>query len=127
MASAPAPAAGNSPHRRESARLRVCIPGQLILLDGTFDCALDDISQGGARVICDAPLAQDDSGVLQCQRLDVFFDVAWAERQAFGLKFAEPVSLGTIRSIRWFNDQYRDQYERELREMVRDWVAGRTD
>ena len=126
MANVPAKPSKVEPHRRESARLRVCVPGQLILLEGTFDCALDDISQGGARVLCNAPLAQGHSGVLQCQQLDVFFDVAWADRHAFGLHFAEPVALGTIRSIRWFNDRDRDRYERELLAMVQGRVAGRT-
>lgn len=124
MASAQLLPRDDEPHRRSSARLRVCIPGILILLDGTFDCALEDISQGGARVICDAPLAKGNSGVLRCQQLEAFFDVAWQAGKQYGLQFDEPASIGVIRAIRWYNDHYREQSEAELRRMVRQWVAG---
>ena len=114
-----------APQRRERERLRVCIPGRLILLDATFECAIEDISQYGARVIIDAPLAPGESGVLQTQRLDVFFDVAWTERGGAGLQFAEPVSQGMIRSVRWFNDWYGEQFAVELRGVLSDWAADR--
>lgn len=124
MASAPLTPQEPSPHRRSDARLRVCIPAKLILLDGTFDCALEDISQGGARVICDAPLAKGHSGVLICQRLEAFFDVAWQDGKQYGLQFEAPAGVGVIRSIRWYNDHFREQAEAEIRRMVRQWVSG---
>lgn len=111
--------------RRKTSRLSLCIPGRLIMRDATFDCAIEDISQEGAQVTCTVPLVPGECGILQSQRLDVFFDVVWSDRDRQGLKFAEPVSEGMIRSVRWFNDWYREQMAQDLRKVLRGGAGGR--
>ncbi|MCP5397308.1 MAG: PilZ domain-containing protein [Sphingomonadaceae bacterium] len=126
MASAPRPPPEAPPHRRAAARLRVCIPGKLILLGGEYDCALEDVSLTGARVVSDAPMTKDQQGILQCTPLEVLFTTRWVHGKAAGLEFEEEVGLGTIRMLRWHNDRYRETHDAELRDMMQDWVAGKT-
>lgn len=112
--------------RRRSERLTVCLPGKLILLDGEFDCALEDISQTGARIITDAPLHMGRRGILSCSPLEAVFAVVWTRGQNAGLEFEEEEALGTIRLLRWHNDRDRQRHDAALRDMVQKWgSAGR--
>ena len=110
--------------RRRSERLTVCLPGKLVLLDGEFDCALEDVSQSGARIITDAPLATGRRGILSCSPLEAVFAVVWTRGQYAGLEFEEEESLGTIRLLRWHNDRDRQRHDATLRAMVQKWGSG---
>lgn len=110
--------------RRRSERLTVCLPAKLILLDGEFDCALEDISQTGARIITDAPLHMGRRGILSCSPLESVFAVVWTRGQNAGLEFEEEESLGTIRLLRWHNDRDRQRHDAALRDMVQKWGSG---
>ncbi|MCL4673050.1 MAG: PilZ domain-containing protein [Sphingomonadaceae bacterium] len=110
--------------RRRSERLTVCLPGKLVLLDGEFDCALEDISQTGARIISDAPLHMGRRGILSCSPMEAVFAVVWTKGQYAGLEFEEEESLGTIRMLRWHNDRDRQRHDSALRDMVQKWGSG---
>jgi len=110
--------------RRASKRLQVFLPAKLELMDGEFDCAIEDISQTGARLIADAPLRKDQIGVLRCQRLDALFRVVWTSANTAGIEFDEPISLGMVRLLRWDNDVNRAVHDAKLRAMVRGWTGA---
>lgn len=110
--------------RRRSERLTVCLPAKLVLLDGEFDCALEDVSQTGARIITDAPLHMGRRGILSCSPLEAVFSVVWTKGQYAGLEFEEEEALGTIRMLRWHNDRDRQRHDAALREMVQKWGSG---
>lgn len=122
------PASGDStafpPARRQAERLSVLLPAKLTLLDGEFDCAIEDVSQTGARIITDATLRTGQQGILLCHPLDALFSVVWTDGKAAGLEFDEEATLGTIRTLRWDNDLHRQRYDAELRKMVQDWDTG---
>lgn len=118
---APAPSLEHALGRRQTERLTVCLPGTLTLMDGEFDCALEDISQTGARVITDAPLHTGRRGILSCSPLDTVFAVVWTRGRLAGLEFEEAEPLGTIRLLRWHNDRDRERHDAALRAMVQRW------
>ncbi|MCB2083965.1 MAG: PilZ domain-containing protein [Sphingomonadaceae bacterium] len=128
MASAPLPFDGPDPDmpatlgRRSAERFKVLVPARLVLLAGEFECALEDISTSGARIITDVPLRTGNQGILRCSPLDVLFLVCWTEGKSAGLQFDEEASLGTIRQLRWNNDCYRGHHDEELRRMLQGWM-----
>lgn len=130
MASLPHPSPAAQPElsgalgRRRNERLTVCLPGKLVLLDGEFDCALEDVSQSGARIITDAPLAIGRRGILSCSPLEAVFAVVWTRSRFAGLEFEEEAALGTIRLLRWHNDRDRERHDAMLRKMVQKWGSG---
>jgi len=111
-------------NRRTADRFRVLMPGTLTILDGVFDCAIEDVSATGARFISDVPFKQGQEGILLCQPLEVLFSVAWTDRKTVGVKFEEEVPVGVIRTLRWHNDRFRDQHNAELKEIIEDWASG---
>ncbi|MDA7788015.1 PilZ domain-containing protein [Sphingomonadaceae bacterium] len=115
---------GTVPTRRDAKRLRVLLPGKLIILGGVYDCAIEDVSQTGARLIADVDLAIGQQGILQCHPLDELFSVVWTDGKSAGIQFDEEVALGAVRTLRWHNDRYREQHDAELRDMVQDWATG---
>ena len=110
--------------RRAAARLRVYIPGKLILLDGNYDCTLEDISQTGVRVHCDAVARKGDEGVLHCMAHYVFCEVVRTGNSRIALQFEEEVSLSLVEDIRRKNDLHRKEHEDRFRTMAKQWVAG---
>ena len=110
--------------RRRSERLAICLPGKLILLDGEFDCALEDISQTGARIITDAPLHMGRRGILSCSPLEAVFAVVWTKGHYAGLEFEEEEALGMIRLLRWHNDRDRERHDAALHQLVQKWGSG---
>lgn len=116
---------GYDPNLRIAERLRVLLPGKLTILDGNYDCAIEDISQTGARLIADVPLRINQQGILQCYPLDELFLVVWTDGKSVGIQFDDQVALGTIRALRWHNDRFRERHDTKLREIVQDWATGK--
>lgn len=110
--------------RRRKERLSVCLPGKLTLMDGEFDCALEDVSQTGARIITTAPLHMGRRGILSCSPLQAVFAVVWTKGRYAGLEFEEEERLGTIRLLRWHNDRDREHHDAHLRQIVQRWGRG---
>ena len=114
----------NGIERRAAERLRVLLPGTLILLDGEYDCAIEDISVSGARIIADAALKKGREGILKCSPLEAFFSVVWTDGKTAGIQFEEEITLGTVRALRWHNDRFRSQHDADLRNIVQDWATS---
>ncbi len=119
---APECAIDASANRRGAERLAVLLPGTLTTLDGEFECAIEDISRTGARIVTDATLREGRECVLACSPLDELCMVAWTEGQAAGLEFTDEAALGTIRMLRWHNDRYHGQNAAAVGRMLRGWV-----
>lgn len=132
MASAPhlplaptqAPVLESNLGRRRKERLTVCLPGKLTLLDGEFDCALEDVSQTGARIITNAPLHMGRRGILSCSPMEAVFAVVWTKARYAGLEFEEEETLGNVRLLRWHNDRDRERHDAALRQIVQRWGSG---
>lgn len=130
MASMPHPDPASSGHvgpvvdRRKSARLSVLLPGTLTLLDGEFGCAIEDISQTGARIVTDARLRVGREALLRSSPLDELCSVAWVDGHAAGVQFVEEVPLGLIRQLRWHNDRNRAQHDADVRALLSGWMTG---
>lgn len=108
--------------RRGAVRLTVMIPGRLSLLSGDFDCAIEDISQTGARIVTNAKLRAGAECVLTSLPIDNLCTVVWTDGKAAGLEFIDEISLGAVRLVRWNNDRFRGQHDAALKKMVRGWV-----
>lgn len=121
--SAPVSEANFNPGR-SAERLSVLLPGKLTIFDGHYDCAIEDVSQTGARLIADVPLKIGQQGIMKCHPLDELFRVVWTDGKTAGIRFDTKVALGLVRTLRWHNDRYRKRHDAELSEIVQDWAAG---
>jgi hypothetical protein len=111
--------------RRASPRVRLCIPAQVLLIQGLENCLLDDLSQAGARVTIAAKLPSPGAGViLRAKGLEVFGTVVWAQGARFGLQFEEPLALHDVVNVRHFADAYVDHERAIQRRNARNFVQG---
>jgi hypothetical protein len=120
------PSCENDQHQsdlRAAERFRVLMPGSITLLDGVFDCAIEDVSHSGARFITDVPLQVGKEGILACPPLEVLFSVVWTDGKTAGIKFEEEIPVGTIRALRWHNDRFRNRHDAQLSEIVHEWAT----
>ncbi|MXP43967.1 PilZ domain-containing protein [Allopontixanthobacter sediminis] len=122
---AKAAATDNRTGRRAAARLRVTIPGRLILLGGSYTCEVGDISQTGARVHCEAAAVDPGAtGVLQCMGLDVLCCIVRRDGRCVGLAFEEDVSAEALQEIRQQHDRLSKVRVREDRIFAKRWATG---
>ncbi|WP_209347319.1 PilZ domain-containing protein [Pontixanthobacter sp. CEM42] len=115
------------PDQRAAERFRVLMPGSITLLDGVFNCAIEDISLSGARFITDVPLRKGQEGILLCSPLEVLFSVVWTDGNIAGVHFEEEITLGTVRTLRWHNDRFRNQHDAALLNLVQEWASETPD
>ena len=111
--------------RRTKARVRLCIPAQVLLIQGLEKCMLDDLSQSGARVTMAAKLPPPGAGViLRAKGLEVFGNVVWSQGARFGILFEGRLPLRDVVSLRNFADAYVD-HERAIQlRNARNFVQG---
>lgn len=94
------------------------------MLGGSHRCWLEDISQTGARVICQADISKGETGILQSMKIEVLCTVVRAGNDRFGLRFEEDVSAEAIQEMRRQNDHHRKTYISENRVHARRWATG---
>lgn len=94
------------------------------MLGSSHRCCLEDISQTGARVICQAAISKGETGILQSMDIDVLFKIVRAGHGRFGLQFEEEVSAEAIKEIRRQNDLHRKSFIGESRMYARSWATG---
>lgn len=111
--------------RRAKARLRLGIPGRLVLLDGYSSCLLDDLSQSGACLTIHPPPTAGNQGILQCVQLDVFCTIIWAGGGRCGVRFADQLDVQTLLTMRSFVDNFASHERAEHENRARDWVSGK--
>lgn len=112
--------------RRATPRVRLYIPAQVMLLEGLYNCLLDDMSQAGARVTIAAKLPPPGAGVvIRTKGVEVFGNVVWTQVARFGIVFEEPLALHEVVGLRHFADDYADEERRMQRRNARNFVQGR--
>ncbi len=110
--------------RRGAARLRVYFPGRLIMIGGTYPCWLEDISQTGARVICQADIRQGKTGIFQSMDIEVLCTIVRAGNGRLGLQFEEDVSAEAIQEMRRRHDHSPKGKLSEEKVYARRWATG---
>ncbi|MEI6642620.1 MAG: PilZ domain-containing protein [Novosphingobium sp.] len=106
--------------RRAMPRVRLCIPAQVLLLQGLQNCQLDDLSQTGASVTLAARMPEPGAGVvLKAKGLDIFGTVVWSEGARFGIAFEEPLPLHDVVNVRHFADSWAEHEAARQRRLVR--------
>ncbi|HQS70723.1 MAG: hypothetical protein B7Y36_12020 [Novosphingobium sp. 28-62-57] len=115
------------PGRRGDARVRLHLPARLVLLSGTQQCILEDLSVTGAAIIPQGPLpAPGASAILMCEHIEGFGMIRWARHGRCGLMFDEKMPLPNVIALRHVADSYEvTERERNL-ERARAWVQGRS-
>jgi hypothetical protein len=112
--------------RRNAARVRLALPGKVILITGHESCRLDDLSQTGAclTVAGPAPPIGDDA-VLMVNGVEAFGTVVWRRGASFGLCFEQRMAIGDVVHLRAFHDHFQNLEEQRQRRNARDFVQGR--
>lgn len=112
--------------RRQAARVRLALPGKVILITGQEPCLLDDLSQTGACVTVGgmAPPAGDDV-VLMVQGVEAFGSVVWRRDTRFGVLFEEPLAKDDVVRLRAIHDHFQMLELEQNRLRARDFVQGR--
>lgn len=115
--------------RRSSPRLHLSVPAKLLSVIETQDCLLVDVSQTGARIRLERPLAAGASGYLRAGPVEAF---ATAVRQTWigkgdginGLEFEVRLSKSEVLALRAYAEDYEMAERRAFLRQARDWIMG---
>lgn len=114
------------PGRRSNARLRLGIPGRLILTSGSRECLLNDISASGARVTVAEQPRSGGSAFLRFLEFEIFCEVKWVRGSQCGLLFADRIPRKDLVRLREFSDSFVEHDRAARARQTHDWVMGRT-
>lgn len=112
--------------RRKSSRLRLGLPGKVVMITGHEPCRLEDLSQTGACVTMTGmspPIG--DEVVLVAQGVEAFGDVVWRRGKRFGVLFERPLSRDELIRLRAVHDHFRMLEEQQALNRAREFVQGR--
>ncbi len=121
------PVANHSPTqvgRRGAARLRLSIAGKLVTIYETRRCIVANLSQSGAQISIETPLAVGNAAFLQCAGIDQFGTVVRAGKGINALEFETPLTLEQVLSVRDFADNSDELERQRLRDIARHWITG---
>lgn len=127
MSSNTCPSSENSIGRRSDARVRLCVPARLLLVDGNLKCVLIDLSRTGASVAVDtaAMPSRGSSAFLVVNGLEAFGTVVWIRGNRCGVHFDEKLALADVVAMREFADKHKPTDRAETERAARDFVQGR--
>jgi hypothetical protein len=118
--------AAGSPGRRQAARVRLALPGKVILITGHHACLLEDLSQTGARVtVSGTPPRVGDDVVLMVNGVEAFGTVVWQSGAGVGLCFEQPMAIDDVVRLRNIHDHYQLLEQQAERRRAREFVQGR--
>lgn len=83
-------------NRRNAGRALLAFPSKLALSEGNFNCVLEDISLGGARISCDRNIEFGRELWLKFDRFKVFGIIAWSYGREYGIEFEERIPKAII-------------------------------
>ena len=117
--------------RRTSPRLHLAIPARLMSIVETQNCVLLDISQTGARIRLERPLAAGSSGYLKVGPVEVFVTALRHTPNdgddgggINGLEFDLRLSKPQVLMLRAYAEDYELAERRAFRQQAQDWVMG---
>ena len=114
--------------RRAAARLRLSIPARFITICGTHDSILLDLSQTGARIALETPMAPGAAGYLRVAHLEIFGEAVRCKHGTHGgvngIAFDELLSHAAVLAVRHHAETLQQRDREALREQVRRWVTG---
>ena len=112
--------------RRKLSRVRLALPGKVIMISGHEKCLLEDLSQTGAGMTMagTAPPVGADV-VLMVQGVEAFGRVVWRRGPTFGVVFDEPVSREDVIRLRATHDHFQTLETEQNRRRAREFVQGR--
>ena len=117
---------GFSAGRRTAARVRLSLPGKVILVTGHDHCQLDDLSQTGACITVGGPAPQiGNSVVMMVQGVEGFGSVVWRRNSCFGMMFDEPIAKKDVVLLRAIHDHFQSLEIEQNRRRAREFVQGR--
>jgi len=114
--------------KRSAPRLRLSIPATLVSRYASHRCILIDVSNTGAQVGLEQPLAIEETAILQIGDLEPFGEVVRTIRRKTrginGLRFDPPLDPADVLEIRSYAENYQRDEMLALRAEVRMWVDG---
>ncbi len=99
-------------------------PGKLALSDGNFDCVLEDLSLGGARVSSDRAIEQGREVWLKFDRFEVFGTITWANGGQYGIEFEERLPKSVILEMQGYAVDFDDYEEYHSKIAAKAHVIG---
>lgn len=109
--------------RRDTPRLKLQIPAQVMTLSGPEPVLLLDLSQTGARIACRAKPAFK-RGVLHWMNFECYGEVVWVKEQICALRFDPEIDLDVVLATR---TDAPDEWQRQsdnIIEAARHWASG---
>jgi PilZ domain len=110
--------------RRANARVRLGIPGKLLLLGSNADCLIDNLSRSGARLSMPEPPGTGECAILQCDGLEAFCTVIRVEARACAVAFTPPLDQRNVCAMRTLADHYAEHLRTRIEGRARDWISG---
>ncbi|WP_298468199.1 PilZ domain-containing protein [uncultured Erythrobacter sp.] len=110
--------------RRAAARLRLSMPAKLVTIYETRPCIILNLSQTGARLGLENPLALGDAAFLQCASIDHFANVVRSQKGTNALEFEVPLTHDQVLAIRTVAENFDELERRDFRQIARDWITG---
>ena len=112
--------------RRQAARVRLALPGHVVLVTGHEPCQLEDLSQTGACVTMAGTVpAVGDDALLKVQGVEAFGSVVWRRGASFGLLFDALLPKDDVIRLRAVHDHFQTLEIEQNRRRARDFVHGR--
>ena len=112
--------------RRQVARVRLALPGKVILITGHEQCQLDDLSQtGGCITVAGAAPPIGADAVLLVQGVEAFGSVVWRSGSRFGMAFDQRLAKDDVIRLRAIHDHFQTLQQEQSRRRARDFVQGR--
>lgn len=110
--------------RRRNGRARLGIPAHIETVAGMHPCKVVDLSCGGAKVSCAAPLRIGRSVRLRLADEDVFADIVWSRAPHAGLLFERALAESIIIRLRLDAPAILQEEEHRVQQYAREWVQG---
>lgn len=111
-------------NRRRTGRAMLAFPGKLALSDGNFDCIVEDLSLGGARITCFRAITPDREAWLKFDRFKVFGTINWRDGNEYGVAFEEALPKRVILEMRDHAADISGYERRQATLAAKDHVIG---
>lgn len=112
--------------RRQAPRVRLSLPGRVMLVTGYEPCRLEDLSQTGACLTLGSMAPQvGDSVLVEVCGVEAFGTVVWRNGHEFGMVFETPLTRDAVVHLRNRHDHFEELESERRRRQARDFVQGR--